>query len=214
MEVMELRAEARTGSGKGLARRLRSQGKIPAVFYGGGADSVPISVSSRDLLKLLKEAEENVFVKLMIEGSGERAEKLSVIKDIQIDPASRKLFHADFCEVSMDHKMTFDVSLHFTGTPVGMQDGGEMLQLKRDVRVSCLPGLLPQFIEVDVTDLKIGDSLKVADLKVAEGIMMVDSEETAVVTVMAPRVAEAAETEAGEDGAKEPEVLRQKAREE
>ncbi|NPU85749.1 MAG: 50S ribosomal protein L25/general stress protein Ctc [Syntrophaceae bacterium] len=214
MEVMELRAEARTGSGKGPARRLRSQGKIPAVFYGGGADSVPISVNSRDLLKLLKTAEENIFVKLVIHEAGNKAEKLSLIKDLQIDPSSRKLFHADFCEVSMDHKMTFDVSLHFTGTPVGIQDGGEMLHLKREVRVSCLPGLLPQFIEVDVTGLKIGDSLKIADLKVPEGLVLVDGEDTAIVTVMAPRVAAAAETEAGEEGTKEPEVLKQKAREE
>ncbi|PKN35261.1 MAG: 50S ribosomal protein L25 [Deltaproteobacteria bacterium HGW-Deltaproteobacteria-19] len=214
MEVMELRAEARTGSGKGPARRLRSQGKIPAVFYGGGADSVPISVSSADLRKLLKSAEENVFVKLVIDDAGKKAEKLSLIKELQIDPATRKLFHADFCEVSMDHKMTFDVSLHFTGTPVGTQDGGEMLHLKRDVRVSCLPGLLPQFIEVDVTGLKIGDSLKVADLKVAEGVALVDGEDTAIVTVMAPRVAEAVEPEAGEEGTKEPEVLKQKVREE
>ncbi len=214
MEVMELRAEARTGSGKGPARRLRSQGKIPAVFYGGGADSVPISVSTDDLLKLLRSSEENIFVKLVIDESGQKAEKLSVIKDLQIDPATRKLFHADFCEVSMDHKMTFDVSLHFTGVPAGVKDGGEMLHLKRDVRVSCLPGQLPQFIEVDVTGLGIGDSLKVADIKVAEGILLVDGEETAVVTVMAPRVASAAETEEGEEAAKEPEVIKQKAREE
>jgi large subunit ribosomal protein L25 len=75
----------------------------------------------------------------------------------------------------MDHKMTFDVSLHFTGVPAGVKDGGEMLHLKRDVRVSCLPGQLPQFIEVDVTGLGIGDSLKVADIKVAEGILLVDA---------------------------------------
>jgi large subunit ribosomal protein L25 len=75
MEVMELRAEARTGSGKGPARRLRSQGKIPAVFYGGGADSVPISVSTDDLLKLLRSSEENIFVKLVIDESGQKAEK-------------------------------------------------------------------------------------------------------------------------------------------
>jgi len=214
MEVRELRAEARTGSGKGPARRLRSQGLIPAVFYGGGAASIPISVSAGDLLKLLRDSEENIFVKLLIEKPGEKTEKLSLLKEFQIDPSSRRLFHADFCEVSMDHKMDFDVSLHFTGTPAGMEDGGELLHLKRDVRVSCLPGLLPQHIEVDISGLHIGESLKVGDLSVAEGIMLIDGEDTAIVTVMAPRVAEVAEPEAGEEGAKEPEVIKQKAREE
>ncbi len=214
MEVRELRAEARTGAGKGPARRLRSQGMIPAVFYGGGAASMPISVSARDLLKLLKDSEDNIFVKLLISQPGETLERLSLLKEMQIDPATRKLFHADFCEVSMDSKMEFDVSLHFTGTPAGIQDGGELLHLKRDVRVSCLPGLLPPFIEVDVRGLGIGDSLKVGDLSVAEGILLVDAEDTAVVTVMAPKTEAEAGSEEGGEGVKEPEVIKQKVREE
>jgi large subunit ribosomal protein L25 len=214
MEVRELRAEARTGSGKGPARRLRSQGMIPAVFYGGGDASLPIFVNAKDLLKLMKDAEENVFIKLSIQDPQGSTEKLSIIKDIQIDPPSRKLLHADFCAVSMDHEMEFDVPLHFAGTPAGLRDGGEFLHLKREIRVICLPGILPQHIEVDISGLGIGDSLKAGDLSLADGIKLLDHEDAAVATVMAPKVESAAATEGEEESVKEPEVIRQKAREE
>jgi len=109
-------------------------------------------VNAADLLKIMKKRKENIFIKLLIEGE-EQLERLSLIKEMQIEPVSRRVYHADFYEIRMDHKLTIDVPLRFTGTPVGVLNGGDLQHLKRDLKVSCLPTALPDFIEVDVSGL-------------------------------------------------------------
>ena len=196
MEATELKACIRNTSGKGPARRFRKEGLIPAVFYGRGEEAIHLSVNAAELLKIIRAKKENVFIKLRIDGE-KNLERLSLIKELQIEPVSRRFYHADFYEVRMDHRLTLDVPLHFAGIPVGVVNGGELQHLKRDLKICCLPSVLPNFIEIDVTGLEIGDSIKVQDIRVPEGIAVLDPGDVgvamvAIVKVSVPQAEEAA----------------------
>jgi len=200
MEATELKAFTRKETGKGPARRFRKEGSIPAVFYGRGEEAIPLSVNAAELLKVIKANKGNIFIKLLIEGE-KHLKKLSLIKELQIEPVSRRFYHADFYEVRMDHKLTLDVPLRFAGIPIGVQNGGELQHLKRDLKVSCLPSVLPDFIEIDVTGLDIGDSVKVQDIRVPEGITVLDPGDVGVVIVAVMKVSvPQAEVEAAAEG--------------
>jgi len=204
MEATELKACIRNTSGKGPARRFRKEGLIPAVFYGRGEEAIHLSVNAAELLKIIRAKKENVFIKLLIDGE-KNLEKLSLIKELQIEPVSRRFYHADFYEVRMDHRLTLDVPLHFAGIPVGVVNGGELQHLKRDLKITCLPSVLPDFIEIDVTGLEIGDSIKVQDILVPEGITVLDPGDVgvamvAIVKVSVPQVEEAVEGAAAVEG--------------
>jgi large subunit ribosomal protein L25 len=205
MEATELKACTRDLSGKGPARRFRKEGLIPAVFYGRGQEPIHLSVNAAELLKIIRAKKENVFIKLQIDGE-KNLERLSLIKELQIEPVSRRFYHADFYEVRMDHRLTLDVPLHFTGIPVGVVNGGELQHLKRDLKISCLPSVLPDFIEIDVTGLEIGDSIKVQDIRVPDGIAVLDPGDVgvamvAIVKVSVPQAETAVEGEADAEGA-------------
>jgi large subunit ribosomal protein L25 len=211
MEAIELKACTRKETGKGPARRFRQSGLIPAVFYGRGEEAIPLSVNAADLLKIIKAKKENIFIKLLIEGE-KPLEKLSLIKELQIEPVSRRFRHADFYEIRMDHKLTIDIPFRFVGDPIGVQNGGELQHLKRELKVSCLPAVLPDFIDVDVSGLDIGNSIKIQDIKVPEGIEVLDPGDVGVAMVAFVKVsvpqAVAAEGEAaapaeGKEAAKE-----------
>jgi large subunit ribosomal protein L25 len=182
MEAVELKAYVRTETGKGPARRFRMKGLTPAVFYGRGEEAIPLSVNVADLSKIIKTKKENIFIKLRIEGE-KSLEKLTMIKELQIEPVSRRFYHADFYEIRMDHKLTVDVPLRFVGTPIGVENGGELQHLKRELKVSCLPAVLPEHIDVDVSGLDIGSSLKVQDLRVPEGVEVLDPGDVGVAIV-------------------------------
>ena len=200
MESIELKAWVRNETGKGPARRFRKQGLTPAVFYGRGEDAVPLSVNVTDLTKIIKTKNENIFIKLLIEGE-KRLEKLTMIKELQIEPVSRRFYHADFYEIRMDHKLTVDVPLRFVGKPVGVENGGELQHLKRDTKVSCLPAALPDFIDVDVSGLDIGSSLKIQDLRVPEGVEVLDPGDVGVAIVSFVKVSVPKEETAEEEAA-------------
>lgn len=182
MEAVELKAYVRTETGKGPARRFRMKGLTPAVFYGRGEEAIPLSVNVADLSKIIKTKKENIFIKLRIEGE-KSLEKLTMIKELQIEPVSRRFYHADFYEIRMDHKLTVDVPLRFVGTPIGVENGGELQHLKRELKVSCLPAVLPEHIDVDVSGLDIGSSLKVQDIRVPEGVEVLDPGDVGVAIV-------------------------------
>jgi len=200
MEVSELNVHVRNQSGKGHSRRLRIKGFIPAVFYGPKSESIQLAVNKSELMKLLKSKEENVFIKLLID-DGKNMEKLSMIKEIQTDPLTKRLIHADFYEIRMDQMITFDIPIHFIGVPVGIDNGGELHHLKRDVKVSCLPGKLPDFIEVDVSSLDIGDAIRVQDIKIADDITILDPEDAPIATVSTTRVTREGEAAEGAETA-------------
>ena len=204
MEVTDLAAQVRKEQKKGPARRLRDQGLVPAVFYGRSADNILLAVKSDELIQLHKDKKDHAFIKLSIDDGGNKVEKLSLIKELQVQPLTGKLYHVDFYEVDVKRKITMDVSLRFLGKAVGVDLGGELQHLKRDVKVSCLPLDLPDHIDVDVTDLDIGDSIRIRDLKVAEGITLLDRPDTSVAAVAMIRVSktEEAKEQGAEEGAK------------
>ncbi|MGB5217879.1 MAG: 50S ribosomal protein L25 [Smithella sp.] len=205
MEVTDLAAQVRKEQKKGPSRRLRDKGFVPAVFYGRSAENILLAVKNDELIKLHKDKKDHAFIKLMIDDGGNKVEKLSLIKELQLQPLTGKLYHVDFYEVDEKRKITMDVSLRFTGRAIGVENGGELQHIKREVKVSCLPLNLPDHIDVDVTSLEIGDSIKIRDLKVAEGIILMDRPDTAVAAVAMVRVSkveEVAKEETAAEGAK------------
>jgi len=196
MEVTDLAAQVRKEQKKGPARRLRQKGFIPAVFYGRSAENILLAVKNDDLVKLHKGKKDHAFIKLIIDDGGKKKiEKLSLIKELQVQPLTGKFYHADFYEVDMKTKLTFEVSLQFAGKAIGVENGGELQHIKRVIKVSCLPENLPDHIEVDVSSLDIGDSIKIKELKLADGITVLDPADAAVVAVAAIKVVKATPAE-------------------
>jgi large subunit ribosomal protein L25 len=184
MEVTDLAAQVRKEQKKGPARRLRQKGFVPAIFYGRSAENILLAVKNDELVKLYKDKKNHAFIKLIIDDGGSKnIEKLSLIKELQVQPLTGKLYHADFYEVDIKRKLTVDVSLRFVGKAIGVENGGELQHIRREVKVSCLPLDLPDHIDVDVTNLDIGDSIKIRDLKVAEEITILDRPDSAVAAV-------------------------------
>jgi large subunit ribosomal protein L25 len=198
MEISELKASLRTTSGKGVSRRLRKAGLTPAVFYGPKSETVILAVNSSDLMKILKGKEENIFINLLI-GNGSKMEKFTLIKELQIDPLSGKFLHVDFCEIDLEHEITVDVPIHFKGQAIGIDNGGELHHIKREIKVSCLFTALPEFVEVDVSSLDIGDSIKVQDIKLPDGVNVLDPQDTIIASVAAPRIVVTTEPAAVEE---------------
>jgi len=203
MEITDLTAQVRGEQKKGPARRFRQQGLVPAIFYGGNTDNIQLTVKSADLVKLHKEKKDHAFIKLIIDDGGKKIEKLSLIKELQIQPLTGKLYHVDFYEVDMKKKLVFDVSLNFIGKAIGVENGGELQHIKREVKVLCLPSDLPDHIDVDITAIEIGHSIKVKDIQIPENLTHLDPPEAAVVSVAAVKVVkvEAAVEEAPAEGA-------------
>jgi large subunit ribosomal protein L25 len=210
MEAIALNALIRKETGKGPARRLRMAGGVPAVFYGPHAEAMLLSVNASDLLKLLRKREENVFIRLMIDDGDEKYEKMSIVREVQMEPVSRRFYHADFYEISMDRPFTFDVPIHFNGIPAGVGIGGELQHVKRELKVSCIPTKLPDFIAVDISGLNIGDQFRVSDLKGMDDLTLLDAGEVVIASISAPRAA-AVKTEAEEpEVPAEPDVVGRK----
>ncbi len=201
MEATDLAAQVRKECKKGPARRFRQKGLVPAIFYGRAVDNILLTVKSDELAKLYKEKKEHGFIKLIIDDGKDKIEKLALIKELQLQPLTGKFYHADFYEVDMKTTQTFEVSLHFTGKAIGIENGGELQHFKRNVKISCLPTILPDRIEVDITSLDIGDSIKVKELKLADGVTVLDTPDAAVVAVAAVKAAKGAEGAAAETAA-------------
>jgi large subunit ribosomal protein L25 len=190
MEVTDLAAQVRKEQKKGPARRLRQKGFIPAIFYGRAAENILLAIKNDELVKLYKDKKNHAFIKLIIDdGGSKKIEKLSLIKELQVQPLTGKFYHADFYEVDIKRTLTIDVSLRFIGKAIGVENGGELQHIRREVKVSCLPLNLPDHIDVDVTNLGIGDSIKIRDLKVAEEITILDRPDSAVASVAVIKVA-------------------------
>ena len=202
MAQMTLSAQVRTTTGKGAARKLRNEKKVPAVFYGPKAGPTLLSVSYQDLQSVIKSTtSENILLQLRIE-SEEGVEARSVIlKELQTDPIKPVYYHADFYEIAMDKELTLDIALHLAGTPVGVSKGGVLQHVKRDLAVSCLPGNMVESIEVDVSSLDIGDAVHVKDIVLPPGIKLLEEEDETVAVVAVPyAAAEKAEEAVEEEG--------------
>ncbi|MEA1971330.1 MAG: 50S ribosomal protein L25 [Thermodesulfobacteriota bacterium] len=191
MKKIALSAQVREGLGKGSSRKLRSEGFVPAIFYGYEAESVAVKVNTSELIRILvREKGEAVFVKLGIKsGKSKKVEKLSIIKDLQIDTINRNPVHVDFYEIKMDRTLDVDVPIIFLGNPVGVEEeGGELQQLKRDLKISGFPSDLPESVEIDIGHLSIGDSVEVKDIAVQDSVQVLDPDDVAIASVVPTRV--------------------------
>lgn len=199
-----LQAQRRSERGSNAARRLRRQGWLPAVLYNERGETLSLCLERHALEMVLRQhASGNLIADLVIDSGDPRR---VLLRELQHDPVTDALLHADFVELSMTHKMRIHVPVELTGTAVGVHEGGLMHQLLRSLEVECLPGDLIETLPVDVSAMKIGDTLRVADLKLPPGVRALTPGGTAVATIAALKAEEAAAAEAATPGA-EPEVI-------
>ena len=208
MATARLSATPRDGTGKGVSRSLRREGRVPAVIYGHAREPQALSIPTRELERLVGSvAAASTVIELDVDGRTSR----TLIREIQRHPFKRTILHVDFQELVAGERVAVKVPLVYVGTPEGVRVGGGMLdQVMHEVQVEADPSSIPNHIDVDVSGLGIATALHVSDLKLPEGVTALDDGSLTVCTVAAPRVAE--ET-AAEPAPGEPEVIR-KAKEE
>ncbi|MFY9826649.1 MAG: 50S ribosomal protein L25 [Thermoanaerobaculia bacterium] len=201
-ETMNIEVQPREETGKNANRRSRARGKIPAVVYGGGKESVSIEVDRKTLVDTMKgHGGENPIFLLKL---GDK-ERHAMIRNLQVDPVSRQVIHIDFQRVLLDQKLKVAVPVELVGTAVGVKvDGGLLDFVTREVHVECLPGDIPKHLEADVTNLHIGQHVEVRDLKVPEGVVVLDEPEKVLASIGHGKL-EAVETP---EAVAEPEVIK------
>ena len=185
MQQARLDAQVRDDVGKGVARSLRRAGKVPAVLYGRKRGAVSLQIDDRTFQTLLRNYGSNVLINLVL---GNDDEQTVVIKDLQRHPVKRNVLHADFQRISLDEKITTQVSIETVGTPVGVRDGGVLTVTRRQVSVNCLPLDTPEFLRINVEDLSIGDSFRVSDIEIDDTIEILENETTQIAAVIEPKV--------------------------
>jgi large subunit ribosomal protein L25 len=220
MAEIVVNAKGREERGKNAARRLRRDGLVPGVVYGGKGENVAVSVDPKALHKVLRsEAGRNTILKLDIAGSGATS---AILKSWQVDPVKENFLHADFYRIEMDVVIRVTVPIHARGEARGVKvDAGILELIMRVVEVECLPGDIPERIELDVTDLGLNESLRVSDLPVSEKVKILEAPEQVVVHVIsvkeeaapAPGVAAPVEGEVAA-APTEPEVMKKGKKEE
>lgn len=199
MEQFKLNAEKRDSAGKGVARKLRMKGYIPGVVYGPDIESERVSVKSVLVSAFLRKfGRSSRLIDLDIDGDNRKV----VIRELQRDPVSGALEHIDLYQVSMTRKLTLTVGLELTGTPEGATLGGILQHIVRDIEIACLPGDIPEKIEVDVSALQIGDSIHVSDITIEKVDVLIDEKRT-IATVVPPTVVKTAAEEAAEKALEE-----------
>jgi len=211
MSDFVVKAELRSELGKNANRRLRSRGMIPGVVYGQGLENVSVSLDPAALVDILhSDMGRNTIFML---NYGDKAANV-LIRDYQLDPVRGELIHADLQSVAMDELMVFEIPIEVKGTAKGVKNGGVLDVVLREVEVECLPADVPDHVMVDVSELEIGDSLRVGALKLpSERMQMVSESDLVVLTVVPPRVTEEVAETGLEEEAIEPELIR-KGREE
>ena len=202
MEKPVLNAEVRERTGKEMAKKLRARGLIPAIFYGPRSETLGLVLDPKDLSKTLQtEAGGNVIIDLTIRKGEEIFKKVVMLKELQVHPLQRRTLHADFYEVSMDEMITVEIPVHLLGKSEGVKVGGILEQVLRTIQIQCLPGDIPRSIDVDVSALKIGDSIHVKDL-IVEKVKILSDLHFTVATVVPPLAEEKPEeVVAPEEGA-------------
>jgi len=205
---VKLSASRRSGTGRSAVRKIKAQGAVPAIIYGGKQQPEPLQVSKRDISVMLSHASgENILVELEIEG--EKAGRLALVQEVQHSPVGGDILHVDFHAVSMDEMIEADVPLEPTGTPEGVKTfGGLLEQNLRALEIECLPRNLPDIITVDVSQLNIGDAIHVREIPLPEGVKTRVSPELTVFSVLAPAVEE--EPVPAAEAAEGPEVITEK----
>lgn len=188
----ELTAEFRETHGKGASRRLRHEGKVPAILYGGHADARALTVSHQKLAMMLEN--ERFYSTILSLKVGDQTQA-AILKDVQRHPFKNAIMHIDFQRVEENEKIRISIPLHFKGAAVSpgvKTQGGIVSHMRNEVEVSCLPKDLPEFVEVDISGLSLNESIHLSQLKIPEGVQLLDlaKEDSAVVAIHSPRAEE------------------------
>ncbi len=199
MDYATLEAEKRTETGKGHARKLRSAGHLPAIFYSPKSEPVPLTLKLYDLDKILR-AGGSEFIRLRVKGDDDSFEKMTLIKEIQRDILKRTPTHIDFWEIDMDRDIEMELPVRLIGSAAGVKTGGVLEQIRREIMVMGHPHDLPEVIEVDVSKLEIGDVVHVFDIDLGDKVRVISDINFTIATVAASAGAEA-ETAEGEEEA-------------
>lgn len=199
MDFVTLKADTRAQKGKSPANRIRREGKIPAVAYGKTLESTPISVDPAALLKILQgPAGLNTVMKLDLQGQNNL---LVMVREVTHHPVTRQFLHADFIQVKLEEDVDVEVPFSVTGKPAGVVAGGVLHQVYRKLPLRTRPNNIPQSLSADITHLELGHVLKVAELKLPEGVKVRFPQDHTIVAIVAPEKDRSAEEAAAAPGA-------------
>ena len=190
MELLELKTNLRLSVGSSPARELRRKGKIPAVLYGPETEPILLSVNISDFEQAMKKGTSSQVLFSLVIQNGKTNKKTVMIKELQIHPVSRNFLHVDFYEIDMNRKINVKVPVTIKGKSKGIELGGTLQILRRELEVLCLPLKVPESIEVDITDLDIGDSVHVDEIPLEGDIEIPFDVNFTVVTMLSPKFEE------------------------
>ncbi|MBI1995111.1 MAG: 50S ribosomal protein L25 [Deltaproteobacteria bacterium] len=190
METLEIQVEVRDPGSKQKARRLRRSGKIPGVLYGPKTQTIALELNKKEFSSRVAGLEGSHLVRLKSDATS-LVDKVALVKEMQFHPITGEVVHADLYEVDLTAKIRVQVPLHFVGKAVGVVRGGILQPIVREIEVECLPLDIPDFFNVEVSDLDIGDSAHIEDLTMPEGIKAIYESNLALVAVVPPTVEEA-----------------------
>lgn len=202
MELFELKANIRDNTGKGVARKLRSSDAIPAILYGPETEAVKLSVPVKAIENAFKQSViPQVLVTLTVLDSDSKEIKTcpAMIKDVQLSPLSKELLHADFLEIDLNKPVRVNVPVVTTGKCKGVEFGGLLQVIRRELEILCMPLEIPDNISIDITELDVGDSVHVKEIEL-EGVEIPADVNFTVITVVAPKGLKGDEEEEGEEG--------------
>ena len=204
MQKIQLQANVRKEISKGATKALRKQECIPAVLYGHGIKTLNLAVEQKNFEQVVKKMHgENILISLSIDDNGSSKQETVMVRGIQYHPVSDELLHIDFYKIRLDEKITTRINIVLTGDAPGAKEGGVLDHSIRDVEVSCLPDKIPGHFEVDVTQLEIGSSIHVRDLKISEDVEVLADPDQAIVSIVPPTIIKEEEVAVEE----EPEVI-------
>jgi large subunit ribosomal protein L25 len=211
MELAHLKVEYRSGTGKGVARRLRSIGRIPAILYGENIENMSLSVNTKELKTILeKGAGTHTVLDLEIDADNKKVSEKAVIKEIQRDPLKGSYTHIDFLKIDLSKKIETSVPLIMIGESPGVKEGGVLQHGLREIEIECLVKDIPKHIEIDVSSLNIGDTIRVSDISRLDGVKFLTQDEETVISIIHQMEFKEAEVIAE---AVEPEVIGEKEKE-
>ncbi len=196
-----LSAQIREHKGKQFAKKMRRNNQMPAIFYSANTTPLMLAIDYAELNKLMRRTEgDNIILGLQIKSNKGSDSKTVIMKELQIDPIKNTYLHADFYEISMDKEITIDVPIHLINTPKGVaQNGGILQHTRREITISCLPNNLVEFIEVDVAELDIGDTIQIGDIHLPEGLKAIQDASLTIAVVFAPTISAEKEEEIEEE---------------
>lgn len=207
MVQSSLRVKPRKRTGKSGAREVRKEGNIPAILYGRGENPVPLVVSPDELKRALSNsAGINTVLELEIDGSEQPEKKFSMVQEIQKDPLKNRVIHLDFLAIDMQKNVRVKVPVNTQGRSEGERRGGKLEKLMRTIDLECLPGDIPDSIEIDVSDLEMGDFVDIDGISLGEGVASLRSGSEKVVQVVQQRTQEAVDEPEVEEEEQEPEA--------